>query len=387
MLRAGSVGCRPTRIQLEVDQRRAAGCEGSGQRRFELVVVVDGESERAACLGDGGKVDGAEPGAQPRGVAAILLVSRDRAVAAVVEDDRQNVGTFPDGRFEIGHRHREPAVACQGHSQASGPGQSPADRRWQAVAHRAGRGTEKGAGAVEPETARRPGPKVTSVGGDDRFAWKEPGQGRNHAAGMDSRAVPLIGIHDGRRIVSQPICGVGCGPFVHRSGVENGSRENPLSHPQEGGHVGGHDDLGPMGRGGAERLQIHLSAACGGCGDLITERSHLPEPTAQDEQRVRLLQARPDTGRRPGTGHAQIQRVVVGKDITASPGRHDRNPQRLGEAHKGVGAAGPKYAGTGQNQRPAGIGDEMQDLAHNGRIGFGLMIAVNAGGSALEAGG
>ena len=93
------------------------------------------------------------------GSVAAVLVHPDRPVALVVEDDRDDLGLLANGRLELGHRHREAAVAGDRDDDPIAVHERRGDRGRQRVAHRArtsGRGTSRagGTGSGGPATGR-----------------------------------------------------------------------------------------------------------------------------------------------------------------------------------------------------------------------------------------
>ena len=93
----------------------------------------------------------------------------------------------------------------------------------------------------------------------------------------------------------------------------------------------------------------------------VAERRRLVEPRADDEQRVGGVE--PCLDRRRGTepGHPEIERVVVRDDVGTPPGGDDRDLEELGEAEQLGRGPGAQHAATGQDDRPLGGGQELDD--------------------------
>ena len=153
-------------------------------------------------------------------------------------------------------------------------------------------------------------------------------------------------------------------------------RQKSLSHSQEGGDVRGQDDLRPVRRGGSAGIEIHLGPSRGRTGNPVSESRHLAQAAAQHQERIRFFQSSLDAARRAGARHAQVQRVVVGKQVAPSPRRDDGHSNRLGEPHQGVGAPSPKHARTGEDQWPARICKHVSDFSNQRRVGLCLVVRM-----------
>ena len=158
---------------MTVGRSAASAWRSAGSKRG---VGLDPDAAGADGPRDRGEVDRPEVGRDRRRPAlrpAAVLVHPDRAVALVVEDDRDDLGLLADGRLELGHRHREAAVAGEGDDDPIAVDERRGDRGRQRVAHRARRRPEERARAAEPEAARQPQPEVAGVGRDDRVVGQE----------------------------------------------------------------------------------------------------------------------------------------------------------------------------------------------------------------------
>ena len=359
-----------------MQQGRTPRLQCLAQGRLELVVGPDRNTQRAAALGDGSEVHRTKLGRDAGSIAALPLVPPDRAVAAVVEDDGHDVGSLANRGLELGHRHAETAVAGQGDAQATRPRQHRPDCRRQAIPHRPGRGTEERARPMEPIASGRPRAEVAGVGGQDGFRRQYPSQGRDDPPRMHAGPIPWLGVDDRARLVGLTVDRVRCGSLVQGRGFECGLGQHPLRHAQECRDVGGHDDLGPVGGSSATRLEVDLRPARRRPGDSVAEGRHLTQPAAEHQQRIRFFQPGPHARRRAETGHAEIERVVVREHVPTPPRRHHGHAHSLREPHQGIGAAGPKDAGTGDDQRPVGVGEQMQDLAHERWVGLRVMLRM-----------
>ena len=109
-------------------------------------------------------------------------------------------------------------------------------------------------------------------------------------------------------------------------------------------------------------------------------RGRLVEARAEDEDRVGGVETLLDRGRRPEPGHPEVQRMVVGHHVRAAPGRDDRHLEEFGEAGQLRRRSRAQDTGAGQDHRPAGAGQELDDVADLvvGRAGDGRPGRVDA---------
>ena len=151
--------------------RGPARLEGMLERGGEIGVRADPEAEATESLGHGCEVDWAELRPDLATREGRLLVSADRAVAAVVEDESDDRNAVPDCRLELRHADREAAVAGDGHDGHGRASELRPDRRGERVAHRAGGRAEVRPGLVEAVVTREPEVEVPGIGRDDGL-WR-----------------------------------------------------------------------------------------------------------------------------------------------------------------------------------------------------------------------
>ena len=77
-----------------------------------------------------------------------------------------------------------------------------------------------------------------------------------------------------------------------------------------------------------------------------------------------LGQPLPDGRRGAESGHAEVQRFVVGDDVPAAPRGDDRDLQELREAEQVGRRPRAEDPGPGEDDRPAGRGQQLDDRAH-----------------------
>ena len=125
-----------------------------------------------------------------------LLVHPDRAVALVVEDDRDDPGLLADRGLELGHRHREAAVAGERDDRPVAMDERGRDRRRQRRSPsrpRSGRGTCRagGTGSGGRATAAKLPASVATIASSGRsrrsvaIAWPGWTPGPSQAAVVD----------------------------------------------------------------------------------------------------------------------------------------------------------------------------------------------------------
>ena len=200
-----------------MQERRPARFQSLPQRRLELLVAPNRKTEHAACLRHGREVDRSELRGEAAGRTTFLLMPPDRAVAAVVEDERHYMSPLANGRLQLGHGHGESAVTSQRHSRSTRPCQRCADGRGKPIAHGSGRRTEEGARPAETIAPGRPRPKIARVGRQHGLRRQHPGQRRDDTPRMYARTVPGLRIDDRGGFVRRPIKRVcGCS-LVERS--------------------------------------------------------------------------------------------------------------------------------------------------------------------------
>ena len=196
---------------------------------------------------------------------------------------------------------------------------------------------------------------------------------------MHARSVPRLLADNRTGLEGFPVGHVLEAPGIEARCVQRGVCQGSLSHPQERGDVGGHDDFRPMRQRNAAWVRIDLRPTRLGSGNGISVRGHLAHPAPQDEDRVGFLHSNSDACRRAEAGHAQVQRVVVREDVTAPPRGDHRDLHRLRETNQRVRAARAKHAGAGDDERPPGVQKQMHHLADEDRIRIGLVLDSNAG--------
>ena len=86
---------------------------------------------------------------------------------------------FPGRRLELGHRHRQAAVAGERDDRPVAMDEGRRDRGRQRVAHRPGRRAEERPGPAEAEAAAGPAGEVAGVGRDDRVVGQDRAQRRD----------------------------------------------------------------------------------------------------------------------------------------------------------------------------------------------------------------
>ncbi len=173
---------------------------------------------------------------------------------------------------------------------------------------------------------------------------------------MDAGPFPSLTVDHRRDLIGGSIGEIGRPASVKARRLERGARQNPSRHPQETGRVRSHHYLGPASGPTDTRLHVHLRPACRRRRNPISEGCRFAQSAAQDEQRVRFLQSAQYARRRPRAGHAEIERVLVGKRVRSAPRSNDGNLQLLGEANEGVGAPGAEDSRAGQNEWPLRVG-------------------------------
>ena len=156
---------------------------------------------RAIAAKSTGPSSVATPIARP----APLLPHPDRPVALVVEDDDDDPAPIADRGLELGHRHRQAAVADERHDRPIAMDERRGDGRRQPVAHRAGRRAEERARPAEAEAAAGPAGEVAGVGRQDRVVGQDPPERRDVRPGMDARAVPRRRVDDRCRLPGRPV--------------------------------------------------------------------------------------------------------------------------------------------------------------------------------------
>ena len=104
-------------------------------------------------------------------------------------------------------------------------------------------------------------------------------------------------------------------------------------------------------------------------GQRVAERADLGEAAADDEQRVRPFEPLADDRRAAVAGHAEVERVIVGDDVAATPAGDDRDVEQLRELEQIRRGPGPQHAGTREDHGPLGRGDELEDRPDVVRLG------------------
>src|ERR1035437_5905540 len=193
---------------------------------------------------------------------------------------------------------------------------------------------------------------------------------------MDAWTVPRLCIDDRGRLVVGAIYDVGRRALVERGSLEGRVAQNPLGGAQERGYVRSENELRPVRR--SARLNVHLGPADSGTGDLITEGRHLAQSRPENEQSIGRIQPCPEALRSSVSGHAEIERVIVWKDVGTAPRRDNWNAHSLREPNEGIRAASAQNPRAGQDERPTCVGKQMEDLAHERRVRLGG--GVRAGG-------
>src|SRR5947207_11803960 len=109
-VRGNLVDRKPAPVEVEMEDRWTLLRERVAQGRFERFIVLDGRAVRTERTRNAGEVHW--PQVRPdRGASPLLLVGADRAVPAVVENDRDRARPLAHGRFPLRHRPRETAAA------------------------------------------------------------------------------------------------------------------------------------------------------------------------------------------------------------------------------------------------------------------------------------
>ena len=163
------------RVDVDVDDGRAVEGECVLDRRFDLLGVVDLRAVAAAGGGPGCEVRDRLREPDPVfGVAEDHLLPQDLPERAVVVDDHLDRQLVADRGEELGHQHREAAVADVGDHLPSGEGVLDADRVRQPGGHRreVPRQVELPVPADRPVPGR-PGRDRAAVTGQDRVVGGE----------------------------------------------------------------------------------------------------------------------------------------------------------------------------------------------------------------------
>ncbi len=111
-----------------------------------------------------------------------------------------------------------------------------------------------------------------------------------------------------------------------------------------------------------------MGPAGAGRRDGPAVRGDLVETAAQHEEGVGLEQSRMDGGRGEVAAHPQVERVVVGEDVGAPPGRHHRDVRHLGESDEVGRGARAQDPGPGEDHRPLRVEEEVEDAPDGGRV-------------------
>ena len=107
---------------------------------------------------------------------------------------------------------------------------------------------------------------------------------------MDAWPGPRHRVNHGGEFIRLAVGGIGRGPFVKGCRVEGGPSKHALSHAQEGGHVGGHRNVGAMGGCRKAGLHVDVGPSRRRAGDAVAVGRDLSKPRPQDQKRVGLLE-------------------------------------------------------------------------------------------------
>ena len=149
---------RFVRVHGDIHEGGPGMGEGFGESRLEIAGLVDSGAKAAACLGPRGEVStGPEADAELR-VAENDLLPEDLPENGVVVDDHLDGEVVATSRGELGHEHREAAIAHERHDLAAGMCPLGGDGVRQAGRHRGEVAREKELSLVaDREATSRPG--------------------------------------------------------------------------------------------------------------------------------------------------------------------------------------------------------------------------------------
>ena len=182
---------------------------------------------------------------------------------------------------------------------------------------------------------------------------------------MDARTVPRVAVDAPGVLVRGAVGGHRGAATLQARGLQHASAQDAARLPQEGACVGGkRDRRSGETRARRERLHVDMRPAGSRGRDGVPVGGHLVEPAAEHEDRVSVLQAAPDRLRREVAAHPEVARVVVREDIGPAPRGNDRHVDELGEADEVRRRARSQDAAAGEDHRPLGIEEEVEDPPH-----------------------
>ena len=339
---------------------RAARRAGSN-----VVVALDADAACAACPGDRREVHRTELGADADPGPAALLPHPDRPVALVVEDDHDDPGADPDRRLELGHRHRQAAVADERDDRAIAMDEGGRDGGRQAIAHRPGGRPEERARSPEAEPAGGPAREVPGIGRQDGVVGDEPAQ-RRRSSGPGGRPARPTAWRRRPRPPPRPRDRPGWRPArVATCAASSTARPRSRSLAALRKALASAATLSVGGGEPAEptRHEVDVRPRQAGPRHRVAEGRRLVEPRPDDDQRVGRLEPPRDGRGGTETGHPEEERVVVRDDVRPPPGGDDRDLEELGEADQLGRGPSPQDAGAGQDDRSIGRGQQLDDRA------------------------
>ncbi len=210
----------------------------------------------------------------------------------------------------------------------------------------------------------------------NRFGRQDPPECLHDTTRMDPRPFPRLAVHDRGGLVCSTVGGVGNSASVQAGGLERSVAQHSAGDSQEGGGVRSHHDLGSAFGASGPRLYVHLGPTGVRRRDPVAERCGFAQAGAEHEQSVRLLQPVQHAGRSPGTGHPQVERILVREGVGAAPGRYDRDLELLGKPNERIRASSPKDPRADQDQRPLRVRKKMQNLSDECRVRLAVLVRM-----------